>query len=145
MPKRYNERTRKFIDDNGNAHTVCLYTTRTRYYVTEHAYCSAKDVEGKYKWINRPWQRFDYESAMQEMIKKLPKEWRENATRCLIDDEYDKVCQECDAFLSAFQTNYDKLSDKTKEMLAEHTPTIETMEQAKTVAAMVGCMSLLGM
>lgn len=145
MVKKFNERTMTFKDNNGEEHRVFLYTTKTRNYTTEHAYCSAKDVEGKYKWCNRPWERFDYEEAMKAMIAKLPKEWRENATRRLINDEDERITKECDEFLNAFESNYDKLSDKTKQSLAEHAPMIETEEQAKFAGTAIAMMAALGL
>ena len=134
MPKHYNSQTRTFKDNNGEEHTVYLWTTCTRMYTTEHASCYTDnfrtEVEGKYKWMNRPWQTFTYCEAMKSMIEKLPKEWRENATRRLINDEDERLTKECDAFINTFKANYDKLSEETKASLAEHTPMIETEEQA---------------
>ena len=152
MPKMYNQQRKSFKDNLGEEHTVDLWTTRTRDYTTEHASCyvgefgvSNNEVEGKYKWSNRPWQSFTYCDAMQAMIKKLPKEWRENATKRLINDEDERITKECDEFLGAFEKNYNKLSDGMKQSLAEHAPMIETQEQAEAAAAMVGLFAALGM
>ena len=151
MPKHYNSQTKSFKDNNGNEHTVYLWTTKTRDYTTEHASCYigeigiGQEVEGKYKWCNRPWQSFTYCDAMQAMIKKLPKAWQENATRRLINDEDERITKECDEFLGAFEKNYNKLSPEMKKSLAEHAPMIETQEQAETAAAMVGLFAALGM
>lgn len=151
MPKKYNQQRKSFKDNLGKEHTVYLWTTKTRDYTTEHASCYigeigiGKEVEGKYKWSNRPWQSFTYCDAMLAMIEKLPKEWRENATKRLINDENERIEKECDEFLGAFQKNYDKLSDGMKQSLAEHTPIIETQEQAEAAAAMVGLFAALGM
>ena len=149
MPKMYNRQTKSFKDNLGEEHTVNLWTTRTRDYTTEHASCYtegiSKEVEGKYKWSNRPWQSFTYCDAMQAMIKKLPKAWQENATRRLINDEEERITKECDEFLGAFEKNYNKLSDGMKQSLAEHAPMIETQEQAEAAAAMVGLFAALGM
>jgi hypothetical protein len=82
---------------------------------------------------------------MQEMIKKLPKAWQENATKRLINDEDERIEKECDEFLDGFQKNYDKLSPEMKKSLAEHAPMIETQEQAEAAAAMVGLFAALGM
>ena len=150
MPKTYNQQTKSFKDNLGEEHTVYLWTTRTRDYTTEHASCylgeiGGREVEGKYKWCNRPWQSFTYCDAMQEMIKKLPKAWQENATKRLINDEDERIEKECDEFLDGFQKNYDKLSPEMKKSLAEHAPMIETQEQAEAAAAMVGLFAALGM
>lgn len=151
MPKMYNRENKFFKDNKGNEHTVYLWTTRTRDYTTEHASCYigeigiGKEVEGKYKWCNRPWQSFTYCGAMQAMIEKLPKEWRENATKRLIENEEERIEKECDEFLGAFEKNYNKLSDGMKQSLAEHAPMIETQEQAEAAATMVGLFAALGM
>ncbi len=147
MPKFYNQQIKYFKDNNGVEHRVDLWTTKTRDYTTEHASCYVgnNEVEGKYKWCNRPWQSFTYCDAMQAMIKKLPKAWQENATKRLINDEDERIEKECDKFLDGFKKNYDKLSPEMKKSLAEHAPMIETQEQAETAAAMVGLFALLGM
>ena len=152
MPKHYNSQTKSFKDNNGNEHTVYLWTTKTRDYTTEHASCylgeygiKSNEVEGKYKWCNRPWQSFTYCGAMQAMIEKLPKAWQENATKRLINDEDERITKECDEFLGTFQKNYDKLSPEMKKSVAEHSPMIETQEQAEMAAAMVGMFAALGM
>jgi hypothetical protein len=152
MPKFYSQQIKYFKDNNGVEHRVDLWATKTRDYTTEHASCylgeygiKSNEVEGKYKWSNRPWQSFTYCEAMQAMIGKLPKEWRENATKRLIENEEERIEKECDEFLGAFEKNYNKLSDGMKQSLAEHTPMIETQEQAETAAAMVGLFAALGM
>jgi hypothetical protein len=152
MPKHYNFQTKYFKDNNGVEHRVDLLTTKTRDYTTEHASCylgeygiKSNEVEGKYKWCNRPWQTFTYCGAMEAMIEKLPKEWRENATLRLIKNEEERITKKCDEFLDSFQKNYDKLSDGMKQSLAEHAPMIETQEQAEAAAAMVGLFAALGM
>lgn len=151
MPKKYNQQTKSFKDNLGEEHTVYLWTTKIRDYITEHASCYigeigiGNEVEGKYKWSNRPWQSFTYCGAMEAMIEKLPKDWRENATRGLITDEEERITKECDEYLDKFQKDYDKLSDGMKQSLAEHAPMIETQEQAEMAAAMVGLFAALGM
>ena len=152
MPKKYNQQTKSFKDNLGKEHTVYLWTTGTRDYTTEHASCyvgefgiAGNEVEGKYKWSNRPWQSFTYCEAMLAMIEKLSKEWRENAYKRLIDDEDERIEKECDEFLGAFEKNYNKLSDGMKKTLAEHAPMIETQEQAEAAAAMVGMFAALGL
>lgn len=153
MPKHFNGQSFTFKDNKGNEHKVYCYMTSTRMYTTEHAECDYYDdehdvvgvAEGKYKWSNRPWQSFTYCEAMREMIKKLPKEWQENATKRLINDEDERITAECDAFVNAFKSNYDKLSDKTKASLAEHAPMIETQEQAQSVSNMIALMAAMGM
>lgn len=143
----FNQDKKYFKDNLWEEHTVYLWTTKTRDYTTEHASCYVGDneVEGKYKWCNRPWQSFTYCDAMQKMIDKLPKAWQENATKRLINDEDERIEKECDEFIGAFKKNYDKLSDGMKQSLAEHAPMIETREQAETTAAMVGVFAALGM
>ena len=49
------------------------WTTSTRMYVTEHCEVQVgyRKEEGIYKWMNRPWQRFEYEEAFKEAMLKL--------------------------------------------------------------------------
>lgn len=59
---------------------IDLEQTSTRAYVTEHATFSIEYFEpekptlsykgyAKYKWQNRPWQKYDYNSALVNAIK----------------------------------------------------------------------------
>ena len=141
--KKFNEKRMSFKDNEGNEHGVYLFTTRTRLYTTEHACCNGK--EGKYKWCNRPWQTFTYAGAMEDLITKLPKEWQENATRRLINNEEERIHKECETFLNTFKSNYNKLSDKTKEIIASHMPTIENETQAKAIGNMISFMAAVGL
>lgn len=143
MAKRFNEQTLKFKDDKGIEHKVSLYMTRTPNYTTEHAFCEGK--EGTYKWCNRPWQSFDYEIAMQNMIEKLPKAWQKKATATLIDKTQDEIEERCESMLKAFDAAHNSLSDKGKEFFAEHAPMMNSEEDVKTMTAMMQLGALMGM
>ena len=145
MPKRFNEKKVSFKDNKGENHTVALFSTRTPMYTTEHAVCIVNGVEGKYKWCNRPWQRFDYETAMANMIEKLPNEWRKNATATLIDKTGEEIHERCEKIINSFKTAHDSLSDKGKAFFAEHAPIMETEEDVKTMTTMMQLGSLMGM
>lgn len=46
----------------------------TKLYNYEHVYVwynGALVASGKYRWQNRPWQSFDYSSALEQAIKSL--------------------------------------------------------------------------
>lgn len=62
------------------------WTTSTRYKVTEHVkvVLDNKRGYGEYKWLNRPWQKFDYEIALRNALIDL------GIDRTLVEEAEDK-------------------------------------------------------
>ena len=143
--KRFNQKKVYFKDNNGEEHEVCLFTTKTRNYTTEHAYCPYADKEGTYKWYNRPWESFDYEQAMLNMIEKLPKAWRETATKTLIDRIEDEETKRLDEMEKSFMAAHDSLSENGKAFFAEHAPIMNTEEDVRVMTGLMALASLMGM
>lgn len=96
------------------------YTTSTRAYVTEHVCMNLVfdgqyyELEGKYKWMNRPWQKFAYQSAALAAIKrpKLPaylEPYRELFIQCL-EENYD-----LDRAIDAFNAQARQMAEAPKE------------------------------
>lgn len=101
------------------------------------------DYKGRYSWYNRPWQSFDYEKAMKGMIAKLPKEYQERATAVLIDKTAKEVEERCEAVTAAFTKAHEALSENGKQFFAEHTPMMNSIEDAKAMTAMMGLYTLM--
>lgn len=144
MAKIYNKQTFTFLV---NSEPVSIYcdTTYTPTGFLHHAYLCGfgRDFEhSRIKYINRTWESFNYECVLKAAAAKLKKADRE-ALMLEIEtysnnerEKYKKLC-------AAFERNYKALSTEQKDFLQEHTPHIETKDQARTVAAVVGCMSLM--
>lgn len=54
---------------------ISIYTTNTRTYTTEHAVLmiGVEEYHGTNKWLNRPWYKYRYQSALYDMIRRIPK------------------------------------------------------------------------
>lgn len=144
MAKIYNKQTFTFLV-NGAPVSIYCDTTYTPTGFLHHAYLCGfgRDFEhSRIKYINRTWESFNYECVLKAAAAKLKKADRE-ALMLEIEtysnnerEKYKKLC-------AAFERNYKALSTEQKDFLQEHTPHIETKDQARTVAAVVGCMSLI--
>ena len=92
-------------------------------------------------YYNRTWERFEYESVLEDAIEKLPNNEKEYVRAVLIDGTADKIKAECDKFLADFKAEYDKLSPSMKETLAK--TTITNDKQAKTTLAVMKMANLM--
>lgn len=128
---------------NGEAVSFYCSTTRTRNGFCHHVYAWGKGKDGEHtrvSYINRTWERFDYETALYSAANKFRKSDRE-AIRLEIDGIARTEREKADRFLTAFQTNYSALSDEQKKFVADHTPEITNNAQAHAVAAGVALMA----
>lgn len=133
MAKINNTQTFTFIDENGNTYTVICYTTHTNVRTTEHAECDG--YHGKDYWYNRPWYRFTYENALNDLAHKMSgkNERRYKAFKACIDAKAQSEKEACEAWFKAFKADYDSLSDDTKKHLANSGVVITSVEQANDV------------
>lgn len=142
--KIYNRVTYTFII-NGEAVSFYCSTTDTRNGFCHHVYTWGKGKDGEHtriSYFNRTWERFDYESALYSAADKFRKADRE-AIRLEIDNIGRTEHEKAERFIQAFETNYKALSNEQKKFVADHTPTIETKDQAHAVAAGVGLLAAI--
>lgn len=143
--KHYNDQTFTFVI-NGQHVAMYAYTTRTRNGFCHHIETWAENEKygehTRVSYINRTWERFKYESVLQRAAEKFGK-----ATRAALLNEIDAIArtesEKCQKWLQAFQANYQALSSEQKQFLQDHTPAIETKDQADTVAATVALMAAI--
>ena len=129
---------------NGREYSFYCHTTSTR-----NGFCHTVETladgswlrDTKISYINRTWERFDYETALKRAIEKCKSEDREKLNEIIIERKYQEVHEECEKFLSAFKSEYDKLSDKNKEIL-KNSPQIVSDEQAKGVLGVMKMMNV---
>lgn len=144
MAKIYNEQTFTFWV-NGAAVSIHCDTTHTPTGFLHHAYLCGfgRNFEhSRIKYINRTWESFNYESVLKAAAAKLKKADR-TALLLEIETYKDTEREKYKKLLATFESNFKALSTEQKDFLQEHTPHIETVNQARTVAAVVGCMSLM--
>lgn len=144
MAKIYNKQTFTFTV-NGLPVAIYCNTTHVQTGFLHHAYLCGFGREfehSRIKYINRTWESFNYESVLKAAAAKLKKDDR-NALLLEIEtyrnnerEKYKKLC-------GAFECNYQALSTEQKNFLKEHTPQIETANQARVVAGVVGCLAVM--
>ena len=144
MAKIYNQQTFTFTV-NGEPVAIYCNTTHVPTGFLHHAYLCGfgRDFEhSRIKYINRTWESFNYESVLKAAANKLKKADRE-ALMLEIEtysnnerEKYKKLC-------AAFERNYKALSTEQKDFLQEHTPHIETANQARVVAGVVSCLAVM--
>lgn len=144
MAKIFNKQTFTFIV---NEQPVAIYcdTTHVPTGFLHHAYLCGFGREfehSRIKYINRTWESFNYESVLKAAAAKLKKADRE-ALLLEIEtysnnerEKYKKLC-------AAFEHNYQALSTEQKDFIKEHTPHIATVDQARAVAGVVGCLAVM--
>lgn len=140
--KRYDEKRFTFMV-NGVPVAMTCDTTYTRDGFCHHAFlygCGRYQEHTRIKYYNRTWERFTYESVLCAAVRKLPKEFRA-PLELEIDTMTARKAEKVEAFLQAFQHNYNALSDEQKEFLRVNTPHLETPDQAKAVAGVVALMA----
>lgn len=142
--KKYNQET-FHASVNGREYSFYCHTTNTRCGFC-HTICTlAGDVwlrDTKVSYYNRTWERFRYESALRRAIEKCAKADQQGLVDIIIDKKAQDEHEKAEAFVSAFKGEYDKLSDKNKEILA-NSPHIETEEQAQGVMNAMRMMNAL--
>jgi len=145
MAKEYNV-TRYTRTIDGVEKTIRCYTTKTRDGWCQHAgmWYGEKYFTGRSSYINRPWERFEYDTAISNMIGKLPKASRELYHKEFIENYGKEVHEECEKSVERFKAIHDSLSPKAKEFFKENTPLIENEEQMKAVEGAMLLASVLG-
>lgn len=101
------------------------------------------EYKGRYSWYNRPWQSFDYESAMKGMIAKLPKQYQEHATAVLIERTASEEEAEAEMMLKDFTEAHDALSDRGKEIFSN--AFVNSKEEAEALTRLMKMAALMGL
>lgn len=130
---------------NGREINFRCYTTWTRNGFCHTAVCTNWDIDTtptKQSYINRTWERFDYESVLIRAIKKLPKELQEEVHAQLIERKAAEEHEKAEAFVGAFSGLYNGLTDENKRKLAESDIQINTEGDAKAVMGLMALMKM---
>lgn len=131
---------------NGRDYNFHCYTTNTR-----NGFCHTVQVwvdwenvisDTKVSYINRTWERFDYETALKRAIAKCTKNDQEKLYEIIIEQKAQDEHEKAEKFFNAFKSEYDNLSDKNKEIL-KNSPEIVSEEQAEGVLGVMKMMNVL--
>ena len=120
------------IEAKNETLVIFAYTTTTRYCTREFAECNGKRAQ--YKYSNRPWQRFDYDIALEKLGKALGveantaiQEWAERKL------EEERAASE--RFLERFKAAHSQLNERQKKSLEN--VEVQTQEEANTLMTIV--------
>lgn len=140
--KNYN-RTEFVAIVNGETYRFKAYTNDTRngfcHRVVSLDYGVADTVVS---YINRTWERFDYETALGRMIEKFPKGMRPALTRQLIDREAATAEDRAEKMFNDFKRLHDGLNDENKKRLADSGIVMHDESDARAVMGLMSLMSL---
>lgn len=142
--KKYDYKNFSCTLPNGKTIMFVCWTENTRYgfrHLCHNLDDYGRGYTSKRCYYNRTWERFEYESVLQDAIEKLPKDIQGVVSAYLIDRTAEKIKQECDNFLASFKAEYDKLSPSMKETLSK--TTITNDKQAKTTLAIMKMANLM--
>lgn len=130
---------------NGEDIIFHCWTTDTRMGMCETAHCTTHGItDSKYSWCNRPWQRFDYETALRRAIDKLPKELQQGAREQIIEGKAAEEEKAANEMVKSFQKVYDDCSPRQKEMLANSGIHMESKEDVERVKGLMLLGQLMG-
>ena len=138
--KRYNQQ-RFSATVNGTEYEFMAWTTRTRcgFCHTIETWAGFRRIEPntKQSYINRTWERFDYETALKSAIKKCPKADQSKLYEIIIERKAQDEHERSEKFLKSFEAMHNSLTDENKKRLAETVGEIRTEGDAQA-AMMLG-------
>ncbi len=139
MNAKYNRQSfAAWVD--GKEYRFKAYTTDTR-----NGFCHTVVsldygiTDTKVSYINRTWERFDYESALKKTISKFPEGMRESLHAQLIERKSAEEHDKAEAMVSNFKSLYDGLNEENKKRMAG----LPLMQSEDDMRAYMGFMGLL--
>ena len=142
--RRYNKQSFRAVVNGQEITLFTCYTTDTRngFCHTAHStYYDATDTKASY--LNRTWERFDYESVLKRAIEKLPKSVQQTVYDQIIDRKAVEIHERCEREFEAFQKLHESLSPENKERLAKSGIEMHSEADVKGVMGLMGLMSLM--
>ena len=131
---------------NGEEIEFVCYTTYTRagFCHTAHYMGWVYDInDTKQSYLNRTWERFDYETVLKRAITKLPKHLQESAYAQIIERKAVEEHEQAEAMIKSFEALHSSLSDENKDRLANSDIEIHSEEDAHAVMGLMSLMSLM--
>lgn len=138
--KRYNQQ-RFSATVNGTEYEFMAWTTSTRcgFCHTIETWAGFRRIEPntKQSYLNRTWERFDYETVLDRAIGKCAKEDQPKLREILIDRKAQDEREKAESFVKSFERMHNSLTDENKKRLAETVGEIRTEDDAQA-AMMLG-------
>lgn len=128
---------------NGKEYSFKCYTTWTR-----NGFCHTvvswdySTTDTKVSYLNRTWERFDYETALKRAIRKFPEGMQKELYDQIIEGKAAEEEKKAEAMLSSFEKLYNGLNDENKERMKNY-PTIQTEDDARACMGLMGLMTLM--
>lgn len=120
------------------------YTTDTRNGFCHHALATYDGVYNEHtrvSYLNRTWERFDYETTLKKAISKMPKEMQNPVKRIIIDKESEEQERKAEEFINDFKAEINKATPQMKQALSKiH---IQSKEQAESVLKITKIFNIL--
>lgn len=120
MAKRYGEKDFKFMLKDGTELTIYCWTTDTR-----NGFCHTAELWGvrsKISYLNRTWERFEYESVIYSCIEKNFGLKSQEADRAFLREQVDRIAErgafEAEQWFENMKSIYDGLHENTKQHMA---------------------------
>ena len=135
---------------NGREYEFRCYTTWTRNgfcHTVQNRTYSVSDTKQSY--INRTWERFDYETVLKRAIEKLstvvglPKEIVDEVYAQIIEGKAAEEEKQAEEMVKSFEALHSALSPENKERLANSGIEIHSEEDAHAVMGLMALMNLM--
>jgi len=143
MRTHYN-RTEFVAHVNGKEYRFKAYTNDTR-----AGFCHRVEsldygvTDTVVSYLNRTWERFDYETALERMISKFPKSMQPELTRQLIDRVADEEKEKAEGMFNSFKSLHDGLSEENKKRLADSGIMVQSEGDARAVMGLMGLLTIM--
>lgn len=143
--KRYNQK-RFEADVNGVNYEFICYSTNTRcgFCHTVQTWRDYRNIttDTKTSYYNRTWERFDYETTLENAIKKCPAADRAGLRAAIIDRTANEERERTAAFVGTFGRVFGSLTDENKARVADAVGTIENEADARAALMFSALLSL---
>lgn len=113
-----------------NRNGFCHYCYTEQYGNSRCVYC------------NRTWERFRYETVLERMIEKFPKDMQSELREQLIEDKFKAVEKECDEKFDRFKSLYDGLNEENKERMKSF-PHMNSESDVNLAMGFMGLLTLM--
>lgn len=119
----------------GNTYNFYCYSQNTNYGFRHVCFLDDKTQEAKSCYYNRTWESFEYQTVLNQAIKKVArtKQDEQELITVLIERKKIQEQQETEQYLQEFETEYNKLPDNCKKALADSDIILTSQEQADSL------------
>lgn len=145
--KRFNCMTYSIPLESGEIIVISCSSARSGDHISQRAEARWRfhQWKGYARYWNRPWERFPYETAIDEFAEMLYKHGERSVCseiKAWIAAHYKAVKEEAEKQFEDFKSEYSKLSDGMKDAL-KSMPPMETEQDMKSTLAIMKMANIL--